>query len=187
MADCPSLPVAAHARILQLVGSRSHSRSSCGNVQRSCNGCQVSSKKQPVGSIFSPNEKKKFDRDVFFLPAQGVVRSPADFGDGLRKGSSALFQGTVGTVLKELGKGEEERGYSGFCWLTFVSTATSLASTVAAKLTLDEDYKKERQQVSKNQAKTAGQGFLYAARDVGKGGGVVLSASIFLFSGKKKI
>lgn len=95
-------------------------------------------------------------KGVFFLPALGVVRSPADFGDGLRQGSSALFQGTVGTVLKEIGK------------------ATSLASTVTAKLTLDEDYKREREQVAKRQAKTAGQGFLFAARDVGHGlwGGV---------------
>jgi len=95
-------------------------------------------------------------KEAFFLPAQGVSRSPADFGDGLRKGSSALFHGTVGTLFKEVGK------------------VTRTAGGLAAKLTLDEEYQLKREKASKNQAKNAGQGFFYAARDVGTGllGGV---------------
>lgn len=90
-------------------------------------------------------------KEVFFLPAQGITRSPTDFGDGLRAGSSALFKGTVGTLFKEVGK------------------VTGTASKYAAKLTLDEDYQLERQKVAKRQARHAGQGILFAARDVGKG------------------
>lgn len=90
-------------------------------------------------------------KEAFFLPAQGMTRSPADFGDGLRRGTSALFKGTIGALVKEVGK------------------VTSIGSKVAAKLTLDEDYQLQRDKAAKKQAKHAGQGFLFAARDVGKG------------------
>lgn len=46
---------------------------------------------------------------------------------------------------------------------------TSVTSRAVAKATLDSDFQTERDKVAKKQAKGAGQGVFFAARDVGKG------------------
>jgi vacuolar protein sorting-associated protein 13A/C len=88
---------------------------------------------------------------AFFAPSKGPIRSAAEFGDGMRRRSSALFNGTIGAVMKEVAK------------------ATAMTSAMAAKLTLDDDYKRRRLLISQFKAKTLGQALLFAARDIGTG------------------
>ncbi len=51
----------------------------------------------------------------------------------------------------------------------FSLTLTRNVLTQAAKLTLDDDYQLQRLKTSKRQAKNAGQGALFALRDLGMG------------------
>jgi len=89
--------------------------------------------------------------DFFFEPAQGLVKSPKDFGKGLAKGTSSLvrntFYGTFNTVAKitgTIGKG-------------------------IATLSLDEEYLAERQTSSRKKPKHIGEGLVMGAQSFGKG------------------
>ncbi len=90
-------------------------------------------------------------KTAFFLPSKGLARSPADFGDRARHKSKALFNGTIGAVLKE------------------VTKVTGMTAAVASKLTLDDDYKRRRLLISHFKAKTFGQAIYFAARDIATG------------------
>lgn len=90
-------------------------------------------------------------RVALIKPAQSVVRSPVEFGDQLRERSKVLFQGTVGAFFKELSKG------------------SVMTSSVASRLTFDDDYRRKRLAVAKFKAKSPQQGMLFAARDIGTG------------------
>eukprot|EP01122_Echinamoeba_exundans_P003714 TRINITY_DN1378_c0_g1_i1.p1 TRINITY_DN1378_c0_g1~~TRINITY_DN1378_c0_g1_i1.p1 ORF type:complete len:3355 (-),score=763.88 TRINITY_DN1378_c0_g1_i1:110-10174(-) len=90
-------------------------------------------------------------RDFFYEPAQGIVKSPQDFGRGLAKGTASLVKKSTYALF---------------------DTASKLTGTVAkvgATLTMDDDYKRERAARSAVQAKHAGEGLMYGFRDFGIG------------------
>lgn len=90
-------------------------------------------------------------KDFFYEPAMGIVESPAAFGRGLAKGTSSLLLKTTYAIF---------------------DTASKLTGTVAkvgAKLTLDDDYQRERAVRNQTKARHAGEGILYGARDFGLG------------------
>lgn len=90
-------------------------------------------------------------RDFFYEPAQGIVKSPQDFGKGLAKGTASLVKKSTYALF---------------------DTASKLTGTVAkvgATLTMDDDYKRERAARSAVQAKHAGEGIMYGFRDFGIG------------------
>ncbi len=86
---------------------------------------------------------------IFFPPALGRMRTAEELGHAVGRSAAALLHGTVGTFFQEAGK------------------VTTAASKLAAKLTFDDDYKRQRMIVSKSAAKNIGQGLLFAGRDVG--------------------
>lgn len=90
-------------------------------------------------------------KDFFYEPAMGIVESPAAFGRGLAKGTSSLLLKTTYAIF---------------------DTASKLTGTVAkvgAKLTMDDDYQRERAVRSQTKARHAGEGLVYGARDFGVG------------------
>lgn len=90
-------------------------------------------------------------KDFFYEPAMGIVESPAAFGRGLAKGTASLMLKTTYAIF---------------------DTASKLTGTVAkvgAKLTLDDDYQRERAVRNQTKARHAGEGLVYGARDFGIG------------------
>lgn len=90
-------------------------------------------------------------KDFFYEPAMGIVESPAAFGRGLAKGTSSLLLKTTYAIF---------------------DTASKLTGTVAkvgAKLTMDDDYQRERAVRNQTKARHAGEGLVYGARDFGIG------------------
>jgi len=100
--------------------------------------------------------------DFFFEPAQGLIKSPKDFGKGLAKGTASLLKNSV---------------YGTF---NTVSKLTSTVGKVVATVSLDDDYIRKRQiKQAKEKPKHAGEGILMGARDFGMGlveglGGIIM-------------
>jgi hypothetical protein len=90
-------------------------------------------------------------KDFFYEPAMGIVESPAAFGKGIAKGTKSLVLKTTYAIF---------------------DTASKLTGTVAkvgAKLTMDDDYQRERAIRNQTKARHAGEGIVYGARDFGIG------------------
>jgi hypothetical protein len=90
-------------------------------------------------------------KDFFYEPAMGIVESPAAFGKGLAKGTKSLVLKTTYAIF---------------------DTASKLTGTVAkvgAKLTMDDNYQRERAIRNQTKARHAGEGLVYGARDFGIG------------------
>lgn len=89
--------------------------------------------------------------DFFFEPAQGITKSPADFGKGLKKGTKSLLKrsiyGTSNSSAKFFGA----------------------VSQGVAQWSADSEYIKGREQESRHKAKNVGEGLLLGAQGFGKG------------------
>jgi len=89
--------------------------------------------------------------DFFYEPAQGLVKSPEDFGLGLAKGTSSLIKNTV---------------YGTFNTLTKITG--SLGKGIAT-LSMDEKYLQERSNASRKKPKHVGEGLMMGMQGLGKG------------------
>jgi len=91
-------------------------------------------------------------KDFFYEPAQGLVKSPQDFGIGLAKGSLSLAKHTT------------------FGLFNTVSKITATTGKGLATLTLDDEYVRQRQQTAiKEKPSHVGEGLLYGAKGLGQG------------------
>jgi len=89
--------------------------------------------------------------DFFFEPAQGLVKSPKDFGKGLAKGTQSLIKNTI---------------YGTF------NTLTKITGTIGkgiATLSMDDEYLAARQSRSQKKPKHLGEGFVMGVQGLGRG------------------
>eukprot|EP01114_Cavostelium_apophysatum_P004048 TRINITY_DN1418_c0_g1_i1.p1 TRINITY_DN1418_c0_g1~~TRINITY_DN1418_c0_g1_i1.p1 ORF type:complete len:3212 (-),score=1062.70 TRINITY_DN1418_c0_g1_i1:26-9661(-) len=90
--------------------------------------------------------------DFFVEPAQGLIKSPQDFGKGLAKGTSSLVKNTI---------------YGTF---NTVSKLTGTAGKGIAALSMDDDYINNRQRKAvTDKPKHAAEGVFMGAKEFGKG------------------
>lgn len=91
-------------------------------------------------------------KDFFYEPAQGLVKSPEEFGKGLAKGSISLAKHTTYGLFNT------------------VSKLTGTASKGLATLSFDDDYLKKRKiQQTTEKPKHLGEGLLYGTKSLGQG------------------
>jgi len=89
--------------------------------------------------------------EFFHEPAQGIIKSPKDFGTGIAKGTRSLVTNTVKGIF---------------------GTVHSITGTIGsglAELSMDPEYIKERQQTMREKPKHAAEGALMGAKELGKG------------------
>ena len=90
--------------------------------------------------------------DFFHLPAQGIIKSPKDFGVGLAKGTKSLITSSVYGIFNT------------------IAHITETINKGVGMLSMDADYERERQQKDiKGQPKHIGEGLLFGVRDLSKG------------------
>eukprot|EP00736_Rhodelphis_marinus_P007126 Rmarinus@m.9219 len=89
--------------------------------------------------------------DFFYEPAQGITKSPADFGAGLAKGSISLVKNTVYGLFNATGKLTEAVGKG------------------LATLSMDDDYLRRRNRERVKRPRHAGEGLVDGAEALGKG------------------
>ena len=91
-------------------------------------------------------------KDFFYEPAQGLVKSPEEFGKGLAKGSVSLAKHTTYGLFNT------------------VSKLTGTAGKGLATLSFDDDYLKQRKIRQTNEKpKHVGEGLLYGTKSLGQG------------------
>jgi hypothetical protein len=90
-------------------------------------------------------------RDFFYEPAQGLVKSPQDFGKGLAKGSASLLKHTVSGVFKSAG-----------------SLAASVEQGLAV-MSFDDAFIKAHERRSAVEPRHAAEGFLLGAEGLSDG------------------
>jgi len=84
-------------------------------------------------------------------PAAGMVASPKEFGKGLAKGTSSLLKNTLGGVLNSAQK------------------IVGSVGNLGAKITFDQEYRKEREVQKMKKAKHVGEGLGYGIKEFGSG------------------
>jgi len=89
--------------------------------------------------------------DFFYEPANGLVKSPLAFGEGLAKGTESLFRNTLTGVFNSTSK------------------ITGSISKGAASLSFDADYIKDREMAQRSKPKHALEGISYGVTSFGKG------------------
>jgi len=97
--------------------------------------------------------------DFFHEPAKGIIKSPKDFGEGVRKGTSSLVKNSVYGIFNTASKITSSIGKGGIC-ITVVYYMSGVAN-----LSLDAEYVKHRQEKSvREKPKHIGEGVLMGAR-----------------------
>jgi len=89
--------------------------------------------------------------DFFFEPALGIMKSPRDFGKGLKKGTTSLIKRSV------YGTSNSSAKFFG------------AVSQGVAQWSVDPEYLKERERDSRKKAKNVGEGLVLGAQGLGKG------------------
>ena len=90
-------------------------------------------------------------KDFFYEPAQGLVKSPKDFGKGVAKGSKSLVKHSVTGLF------------------TTFSKLSGTVSKGVASLSLDEHYMQEREEASRQQPRHVGEGLVFGLKELGMG------------------
>ncbi|GAM28695.1 hypothetical protein SAMD00019534_118710, partial [Acytostelium subglobosum LB1] len=90
-------------------------------------------------------------QDFFVEPAQGLVKSPADFGKGLAKGTSSLIKNSV------------------FGTFNTISKITGTIGSGVATLSFDDKYLQDRKAQQSKKPKHVGEGLAMGGIGIGKG------------------
>lgn len=90
-------------------------------------------------------------KDFFYEPAQGIVRSPQEFGKGLARGSLSLLKHTVYGLFNTISK------------------ITGAFGKGVASLSLDPEYLTHRRNSERKQPKHVGDGLLMGVQGLGMG------------------
>jgi vacuolar protein sorting-associated protein 13A/C len=84
-------------------------------------------------------------------PAKAIVESPGDFGISVAKGTGALLKGTLGGALNMAGK------------------LVNNVAKVGEMLTMDDEYRRQREITKAKKARHAGEGFAMGVKEFGSG------------------
>jgi len=90
-------------------------------------------------------------KDFFYEPAQGIIRSPEEFGKGLAKGSLSLLKNSV------------------YGMFNTISKITGAVGKSFAALSLDDEYLTRRQHTYRKKPRHAGEGLFMGVKGLSMG------------------